>query len=155
MASRSRPGGRIALTQVVPKRSQRLYELCDWSAIPKELSDKVSQAEESIYLNSDDPLVNWDEDALVDALRDAGCVDVQATSEQQVEHRKIGAHQLDRWFGTNDAQNAEKRPTYAARLAAAGLDESEVELIGDTYRLQLLNQIVKWQSTLAYIVGKR
>jgi putative ATPase len=155
VASRSRPGGRIALTQVVPQRSQRLYELCDWSAIPKELSDKVSQAEESIYLNSDDPLVNWDEDALMDALSDAGFVDVQVTSEQQVDHRRIASHQLDRWFSTNDAQNADKRPTYAARLTAAGLDESEVELIGDTYRLQLLNQIVKWGSTLAYIVGKR
>ncbi len=153
--SRSRPGGRIVLTQVVPKRSQRLYKLCDWSAIPKALSDKVCQAEESIYLNSDDPLVNWDEDALVDALRDAGFVDVQATSEQQVEHRRIASHQLDRWFGSIDGPSAGKRPTYAARLAAAGLDESEVELIGDTYRLQLLNQIVKWQSTLAYIVGKR
>ncbi len=155
VANRTRPGGRIALTQIVPQRSQRLYELCDWSAIPKDLSDKVSQAEESIYLNSDDPLVNWDEDVLAEGLRDAGFVDVLATSEQQVEDRRITTRNLDRWFGNLDTRNSDKRPTYAARLAAAGLNESEIELISDTYRHQLLNQIVKWHSTLAYIVGKR
>jgi putative ATPase len=155
VANRARPGGRIVLTQVVPQRSQRLYELCDWSDISKELSDKVSQAEDSIYLDPDDSLVNWDEDALADALRGAGFTSVEAVSELQIEDRRIMVNHLERWFGKQDGQFSDKRPTYAARLAAAGLDAEEIELIANTYRRQLLNKTVKWQSTITFVTAKK
>ena len=155
VARRLRSGGRIILSQVVPQLGQRLYKLCDWSDVPEALLGQVSKAEESIYCNSDDPLVNWDSDSLKGAMLEAGFVDVSATTEVLVEQRRITNSQMDRWFDDNGSEREGERPVYAGRLSSAGLNESEIELVSHAYRSQLLNQVVQWHSTLTLFVGKK
>jgi putative ATPase len=155
LSSGMREGGRIALAQVVPQHSQRLYKLCDSSSLPAAVVDRVGEAEEKIYVNSKDSLVNWDEDTLLLVLQEAGFENVRITSELQVESRRITDDHLDRWFGENGSDEAGERPTYAMRLAAGGLDEEEIGQVKDAYRMQMRNQIVKWTSTMIFVAGKR
>jgi hypothetical protein len=62
------------------------------------LREKVVAAEEAIYTDAADPLVNWDADDLRAALEGAGLADVRVTVEMQMEERRITLGHLDRWF---------------------------------------------------------
>jgi hypothetical protein len=62
---------------------------------------------------------------------------------------------MERWFGDNGSEKEGERPVYAGRLTAAGLEESEIELVSHTYRSQMLNQVVQWHSTLTLFVANK
>jgi putative ATPase len=143
-------GGRLILSQVVPRQGQRLYDLVDWSGVPKTLATKVRKAEEAIYHDPDDPLVNWDTADLQAAIQAAGLTISRVQVEKQVEERPITATHLERWFG--EAGNA-SRPTYGQRLVAAGLTPAQLEQVATLYRRQLLDHTLPWQTTLLYLVA--
>ena len=91
------PGGRVVLSQSIPRHTQRLYELIAWGRATA-LREKVVAAEEAIYADAADPLVNWDADDLRAALEGAGLMDVRVTVETQTEERRITGGHLERWF---------------------------------------------------------
>ncbi len=170
-ATRLLPTGRLVLAQSIPRHTQRLYNLVEWGRDAK-LRDKVIAAEEAIYNNPDDPLVNWDVDDLVATLETAGFTDIRVTVEEQTEERLITTAHLDRWFGSPSpslreglgkggkdplpsplpqGEGTETRLSYRERLLAGGLTEKEVEKVEKLFRAQLLEQAVAWQSRLAYL----
>jgi putative ATPase len=144
--------GRLCLAQVVPRHGQRLYQLIDWSGLPEEVAAKVRDAEEGIYGDPGDPMVNWDADELAQALQAAGLTKVEVQLQEQVERRQITAGHLGRWFSTDSSGS--ERPGYGQRLEAAGLSGDEVVAISAQYRRQLLNQTVPWRSTISYVLGR-
>jgi putative ATPase len=167
------PGGRLVLSQSVPRHTQRLYDLVAWGRETK-LREKVVTAEESIYSAADDPVVNWDADDLVAALEATGFSAVQVTTEAQTEERRITTEHLDRWFGaaplpnplpqgegTRSPSRGEglgegiKRPSYRERLLAGGLSTAEVERVARVFREQLAEQTVSWQSRVAYVRAEK
>jgi len=97
LVARLLPDGRLVVTQVIPRHTQRLYELVSWGRATA-LRDKVAAAEEAIYADAADPLVNWDADDLRAALAAAGLVDVRLAVEEQTEERRITVGHLERWF---------------------------------------------------------
>jgi putative ATPase len=138
------PGGRLTLAQSIPRHTQRFYALVDWGRDTK-LRDKVVAAEEAIYADPADPLVNWDERDLAAALEASGLANVKVTVAEQAEERLITAAQLDRWFSAG-----QERPTYGERLEIGGLTGNEIKLIGRLYRSQLLDQAVNWRLVTAF-----
>jgi putative ATPase len=144
------PGGRLGLVQVVPRHGQRLYELVDWSALPKKLAAKVRAVEEAIYHDPADPLVNWDERDLEESLRAGGFTAVRVVVEKQVEERRITAVHLGRWFGEGEEAG---RLCYGERLVGGGLTAKEVERVKGEYGRQLLDQTVNWRTTSAYVIA--
>jgi len=60
-------GGAISLAETIPLRAQRLYALVDTTPLGTELSQALRVAEEAIYANASDPMINWD----VEDLREA------------------------------------------------------------------------------------
>ena len=140
--------GRFCFAQVVPRHGQRLYDLVDWSGALAGLPEKVQAAEEAIYDDPDDPLVSWDEDLLKTALHEAGFDVVHAQRARQTEQRQLTAAHLERWFATETVAGG--RPSYAARLRAAGMDDEEVAQIEQRYRQQLQDETVAWETTLVY-----
>jgi len=145
------PGGRLVLSQSIPRHTQRLYDLIEWGR-DAELRDKVIAAEETIYADPADPMTNWDEHDLRAALEAAGLTDIRLTVEEQTEERLITAAHLDRWFG---AGAADGRPSYRERLAAGGVMPDEMEKIERLFRNQLLDRAVGWQSRPAYIRAEK
>jgi putative ATPase len=148
LVERLLPDGRLVLAQTVPQLGQRLYRLVDWSSLPKTLAGKVEKAEEAIYHDPDDPLVNWDADDLARALKTAGFTSVEVRLEKQVARQRIGAEQLDRWFGEGG-----DKASYGQRLAAGGIRPKDMERVEALYRRQLLEQVVGWEMGLVLVIG--
>ncbi len=145
-----RQGGTICLAQALPRHTQRLFALVDWTGAD-ELRSKVWAVEEALYHNPADPLVNWDVNDLEADLNRSGLCNVQVYLEKQVEERRLGAEQVERWLTLKPS--GDQRPSYIDHLAAAGMSEPELAEVARRYRRALQNQVVKWQSGLAFVTA--
>jgi len=175
LAVRLLPGGRLVLAQAIPRHTQRLYDLVSWGRATA-LREKVVTAEEAIYADAADPLVNWDADDLRAALEVAGLSDVRVSVETQTEERVITAGHLERWFAPspfpregsgvgagkdplpNPPPKGEEtggRSSYGERLLTGGLSAAEVAKVAKLFREQLAEQTVAWGSRLAYIRAEK
>jgi putative ATPase len=116
--------------------------------MPNTLVKKVEKAEEAIYQDADDPLVNWEANDLVGALETAGFSAVEERLEKQVDRRRIGQAQFDRWFG----ESGDGKLSYGERLGEGDIRPKDKERVAALYRRQLLEQVVAWETmVLVYI----
>jgi putative ATPase len=138
-----RPDGMLVLSETIPRQTQRLYELIDAKKMTAKLYKRLVKAEESIYRNPKDAMVNWDGDALRSLFQAAGLTaDVQIeTTETDLQ---ITPNLLERWFQTGSG-----RPSYGDHLATV-LNPEELETVQNIFRKTLLNQSVKWQGAIAF-----
>jgi putative ATPase len=141
-----RQEGMIALAQSIPRHTQRLYQLLKPAWFPENLYERLRDAEEAIYADPQDILVNWDAEDFQQAFTEAG-LQTSIESEHQQADTRITAAMIDRWFTTSN-------PTYASRLRPA-LCDSEIALVGKVFAQRLQEQIVPWKSQLVFLNGKR
>jgi putative ATPase len=151
LQNRLLPDGLLCFAQVIPRHTQRLYELVDWSG-DDVLQEKVRNAEEGIYADVTDPLVNWDETGLIEGLQAAGMKRVQVKLDTVSEHRFITAAQMERWFTPDKSTHA--RGGFAQRLQEAGLTNKEIKRTEALFRRYLLEKQVLWQVTTAFITAE-
>ncbi|MCA9933947.1 MAG: AAA family ATPase [Ardenticatenaceae bacterium] len=140
--------GRLCLIQTVPRHTQRLYNLVQWPDAA--LRDKVAAAEEAIYHDETDSLVNWDEGDVTAWLETANFA-VQTHLERQTEQRQMTSAHLQRWFALDGRA---ERPSYGQRLQAAGLSATAVQQVSKLYVRQLQDQVVTWETAVLYAIGK-
>ena len=146
-----REGGRLSLAETVSRRTQRLYRLVDLSALGDDVARRVAAAEEAIYEDVADPLVNWDETDLRRWLADGGFVEVEVRLAEQESEVQITPSLLGRWFAPAAAR---ERASYGERLASL-LGQEEVEAVRVQFQRQLLGQTVRWRSVTAFAIGRR
>ena len=146
--------GWLSLAERIPRHTQRIHALVDCAALGEELAARYRAAEEAIYADAGDELVNWDEESLRAVVADlwgaGGAVEtVDGVMELQVTPVLLG-----RWFGkAADSPATGGRPAYAQRLAEK-LSQTEVDAVEALVRGQLLHQRVQWSSRTAIITGK-
>jgi putative ATPase len=140
-------GGRLSLAEVVPRHAQRLYQLVDLSPLDEDLRQRLVAAEEAIYADPDDPMVNWDVADLEAAFQSTGLSDVGVETETRTTQQRISAEQLARWFG--DSSPAQ-RPTYAQHLRRH-LSTAELAQAQALFDRQLRDQSVAWTSQIVYL----
>jgi putative ATPase len=146
-----RAGGCISLAEPAPRHTQRLYALLSLAELGEGLAAKVRDAEEAIYADPNDPLVNWAEDDLRDAFLAANLTEVTVEGVETVAEARISLAQLDRWF-TPAAVG--ERPSYVQRLASL-LKPDEIAAVEALYRRKLTGAAVPWRSVMAYVVARR
>ncbi len=144
------PRGRFSLAEVTPRHTQRLYKLVDLSELAAQTRQRLMEAEETIYAAADDPMVNWDAGDLAAALESAG-LSAAVSTERQASQVRISRAMLERWFGA--ALDGE-RPSYAQHLLAA-LSTDELDQVRQLYGRKLLDQVVAWETMVAYVVAYR
>jgi putative ATPase len=144
------PDGRLCLIQIIPRHTQRLYRLVDWAGQEK-LHEKVTAAEEAIYHDETDPLVNWDEGDVQAGLTAAGFAEVRTHLEKESSQRQITEAHLERWFGEDEGEKV----SYGRRLQTSGLTKKQVEQVATLYRKQLLGRVVAWGTAVAYLIAYR
>ena len=110
-----RAGGCISLAEPAPRHTQRLYGLVNLTELGEGLAAKVRDAEEAIYADPNDPLVNWAEDDLRAAFLAANLTEVSVEGIETVVEARISPGQLDRWFSP---ATFGERPSYVQRLAS-------------------------------------
>ena len=145
-----RPNGVISLAEPVPRHTQRLYALVDLRELDAALMGKVQDAEEAIYADPVDPLVNWDEDDLRAAFAAAGLADVAVEGVDSVSEARISPAMLDRFFSSAAIG---ERPSYGQRLAAR-LSADELAAVEALYRRKLTGTTVPWRSVTAFVVAR-
>jgi putative ATPase len=151
IAGRLFPNGQFTFVQLLPRYSQRLYSLVDWSG-REDLREKVSALEEEIYSDPADPLVNWDESDLKNALEADDIFEVEVVVEKRPDQRLINSSQLDRWLNLEPIENM--RPSYLMRLRNGGLPDKALSEIAALYRRSLLDRDVAWQTANAFLTGR-
>ena len=138
------PGGCLVLAETVPQHTQRLYRLVSLASLPPDLTAALIAAEEAIYQDTADPMVNWSGEDIRLAFIAAG-LQTTVHEESEASELRITSAQLDRWFGGGDG-----RPSYGQRL---GSDlAAQVETL---FRRQLTDQVVAWASQVAYVVARQ
>ncbi len=142
------PSGLISLADRVPRHTQRLHALVNWGDAEPGLRERVVKAEEAIYDDADDPLVNWDADDLVAHFEQAGFAVEHETSDEASEVQ-ISEATVARWFGAASGG----KPSYAERLAA-GLASEEIEAVRALFERQLVGQTVSWSGRLVYLTAR-
>ena len=162
------PSGRITLAEVVPSQTQRLYKLLTLTTLPKDLTQRLIEAEEAIYADPDDPMVNWRAADLQAALEQAGYAKAQVIEETQTAKFRLAQNHLERWFdargqGDKDAKrflhqmgrqgNKESRLSYAQHLLKR-LSADEVAQVKALFERQLLNHTINWQTQTAFVYGE-
>ncbi|MEZ4734032.1 MAG: AAA family ATPase [Caldilineaceae bacterium] len=145
-ASLMAPHGALSLAERIPRHTQRLYGLVDLTELDDEIAARLMQAEEAIYTDPADPMVNWDAADLAEWAGEAG-FQVEQQSEPNPSQMQISAAVLQRWF----APAAGDRPSYGQRLALL-LTQQEVELVQRLFERQLLNQTVNWTGQVVYLL---
>lgn len=143
-----KPQGRLVLAEIVPKQTQRLHQLVDLSALPFDLAGRVAAAEEAIYSNPNDPMVNWNSKDLEQLFQQAGLTNTKLMVETTTSEWRIGRQQIERWFNL-ESQHA--RLTFAQHLQNAAISASEIEQIKTIFQQQLTEAVVLWHSTTAYL----
>ncbi len=141
------PNGTITLAESIPRQAQRLYQLLASGWLSDKLYQKLVKAEDAIYTLPDDPMVNWDVPDLQAIFETAGftvALQVEPLSTEML----ITAALVDRWFAVTNAQ-----PTYAIHLLHH-LSQAELTKVRSAFT-RLVNQTVKWRSTIAYVQAHR
>lgn len=151
-----KPGGRLALAEIVPRHTQRLHQLVDLSSLPASLTERVRAGEEGIYANTADPMVNWDASTLQSIFQAAGLSLLEMTVETLTSELTIGTDQLERWFALTEGPG--RRPTFARHLLHNGpepLNPAELSEVKRLFERQLLGQTVAWPTTIAYLAAHK
>jgi putative ATPase len=142
------PGGVISLAERVPQRTQRLYALIDSAELDADLVARWQQAEDAIYADPSDPLVNWDENDLQAALTATG-LGVTLQGEAEYAPTPITPAMIGRWF----TPVTTGKPAYVDRLAVK-LTRLELERIRQLFERQLTGQPVLWQTYTVFVVAR-
>ena len=141
------PLGVLVLAENLTRHTQRLYRLLDATKLDAKLYERLAVAEEEIYANSADPMVNWDVEDLRSVLTAAG-VKVTIGVEHYPTQLYVSPDLLNRWFSANATDP--KRPAYVEYLSCY-LSAPEISLIRAFFERSLLNRTVDWSTTVAFL----
>ncbi len=144
--------GLISVGEVVPAYTQRLYRLLDTEALEAGLFEKLAEAEEKIYGDKDDPMVNWDVADLKEWAEEAG---LELLHEEPVvlelsSRVMVSDNLLQRWFRADAASG---RRSYRERLAET-LKDTDVEKVRQTFYKSLRGRAVDWNSRIVILQAK-
>ncbi|MEB3232835.1 MAG: AAA family ATPase [Leptolyngbyaceae bacterium] len=142
------PGnGAIVLAETIPRHTQRLYQLTAPERFSKRLFKDLSKAEETIYTDQTDPMVNWQPEDLAPLFQSAGFtpkIEVKFTTTSL----QITPKMLDQWF-----EPGQDKPSYGDRLSQQ-LSAKDLEKVRAIYTQELMGKIVAWQGAIAYILAR-
>jgi putative ATPase len=144
------PGGAVSLAEIVPRHTQRLYQLVNVVNLDPAVAEALRAAEEAIYADPDDPMTNWDAEVLRRALAAAGLVDMTAEPVEMVREVPITQDLIARWFDAS----AGDRPSYGQRLGRV-LDADTLADVRALYARELVGKTVSWRSMVAFAAARR
>ncbi len=144
LPDRLAPDGLVCLAETLPRHAQRLYQLVPADAVSSAFYAQWVAAEEAIYQQSDDAMVNWAEADLQQWFEQAG-FQVAMPVERSATAVYIAPATCDRWFTPTP-----ERTTYAEHLAKF-LGATAIAQIRTVLQRQLSQQTVMWHSTIVFV----
>ncbi|NJO97896.1 MAG: AAA family ATPase [Pleurocapsa sp. CRU_1_2] len=142
--------GLLILAETVPIHNQRVYNLLQPNWLPSKLWSKLKLAEEAIYQNEEDPMVNWDGIRLKQNLLEAG-LEVKLEQEPSTTSMLITPKLIQHWFVEGETDLV--RSSYRSHLKKI-LSDDEIDCVRAVIEQKLCHQTVEWSSTVAYFTIK-
>ena len=141
------PAGRLSLAEVVPSEGMRLSGLLDLAAETPEFRDRLARAEQAIYSDPDNPLVNWSAEDLYAMIEQAGFRVRNKELRRFSERRLIRKSDIERWLAPQSGSYAD--------TASAILEPADLQRLRGICTGQLEEREVDWQSTIAFVSAER
>jgi len=135
----------LVLAETVPRHTQRLYRWLDEKQLDADLYSRLVTAEEAIYHQKSNSMVNWDSEDLKTAFESAGLV-VEIFQEVHQTQLHVTPALLERWFDSSKTSRA----SYATHLSK-NLSRKEVRTIQELFNRHLLNKTLPWSTTIAFV----
>jgi len=130
----------------IPREAQRIWKLvAAEGAIDPALAEAWGTAEETLYDDADDPLLNWDASDLVGELGEAG-LSVRSAVKEEATPMWIAEARLEQWF-------SDEASSYKSRLAAS-LDEDTLERLESATRRAVRGRAVSWVQRGVLLTGR-
>lgn len=141
--------GTIVLAETIPQQTQRLYALLSSDLVGLDLYKHWVEAEEAIYRDPVDSMVNWTVEDLQEILESAGY-----TSQVEVQREStsfyVSPAAFDRWF----LSAPRSRPSYATHLASF-LSAEQIATIRQAISRHLLRRTVPWSRAIAFCLCRQ
>jgi putative ATPase len=144
------PGGIISLAETIARHTQRIYALVEQGTLARDLAQAWQEAEEALYAQTDDPLVNWDAEDLRRWFEEAELAEVHVETQEMVSEVLITRELWQRWF----SEAPQTRPSYAQHLQRR-LSPDQVFQIRALLEQQLVGQTRPWRSVVAFVRAKK
>jgi len=140
------PGGGLAVAENIPRFSQRLGAFLPrpQDAAGQVRHERFLAAEEAVYTNPADPIVNWDDRDLMQQATDAGLGVCKSSCTVFRRDQTIAPAQLERWF-------ADHPGSFAQRLSQHGLTPEDI--LAAKAALTRAARHVTWHSTVAFLTA--
>ena len=135
------PQGQLLLAETILQQTQRLYQFLDADALGNKLYKRLVNAEEAVYADPMNVMVNWN---LSDLEKASQPHRVKLYSQPMQTEMTLTSAALERWFSPG-----KDRPSYSDRLGTT-LNATELKTVQDAFS-RLKNQVVQWQSVVGYI----
>jgi len=147
------PEGAISFVEGIPRLGQRIYDLVDREGLDEKLVEKWITAEEAIYEDTEDPMVNWSRDDLSHAFDQAGLFIKHFHSEKTAIEILVTDAILSRWFPeTAGDSRTPARLSYRERLAAL-LSPKKVDQIRRYMTQKLVGKQIRWTSESIHLTA--
>lgn len=142
--------GIMILGETVPQQNQRLYSLLEPTWLSDPQYSKLKQAEEAIYQDKTNPMVNWDSNSLKHDL--AAIVDSVQTNLENSSHTMLITPKLiENWFSLTP--KTQELRNYRSHLEQV-LSVAETNSIKAIFEKYLCHRTVAWSSTTMYLTIK-
>ncbi len=141
LKSRLTDDGVISIAETVPSGGSRLSHFVTGGH--QSLFAQLSQAEDLIYGDKDNPLTSWSEQDLSVAFEDEG-FEVEASPEDDMEMRAITTEDVERWITRS----------YGPALQNAGENPDIEKLISELTPL-LADRTVRWKHRIIVLKAKK
>jgi putative ATPase len=144
-------GGILALAESIPSRGQRIAELLTFPGKRSAMGKKFKEAEESLFGDADDPMVNWDADSLAANLDSIAGIAHKSHATTHRSLRRILPPDIDFWLRRAESGG---RRSLGDRLRES-LGEEQIQELASLMHGQLDNRDVRWKTEILFtrIIG--
>jgi putative ATPase len=137
-ASHLKPGGRLMLAEIMPREGSRLSDFfAADEALKTELVKKLRQAEEAVYTDTENPLVNWTAESLSKLLEEAGFTIDRMDRRTHSFEQTLTEKMLNSWLNPESTG-------FGSRLAVI-LSPAELNTLKDIAIVHLAERRVPWK----------
>lgn len=141
-------GWSTIISQKIPCRGQHIGKLVSRQILTPEsigsfapILDRMEEAEEEFFGNSENPLFSWDGVFIANAFRKRG-FSVKSATQEVSEKRRISPEDIEKWFNTESA--------YGAKMCEA-IGTADLQKIVNLLLAACSKSIFTWKSEVTFL----
>jgi len=142
-----RPGGIIALAEVVPSEGQWVSALSEPWDLEENAKKSLALAEAALFCDADDAMISWNSASLEKELGAIQGASVAVSAQNETPARRISPQEIEFWFRVTDKK---ERLSLGDRVLEHA-DEQVLSSIKVYFHRKLDFQEVCWKSVTAFV----